>query len=179
MTPKHANGFTLIELMIAITIVGLLLCVALPAYSSAKAAAQTQTLRDALLAALTESRSAAVMYENDTILCPSSDGEHCGDGFEWQHGFIAAIDLNNNDQIDASDKRIVYRAAIKDTRLLTSSGRRRIQFQPNGSNAGSNATFTFCDQRGPTRATSLVMNNRGDLREQKPSATAVAAACQI
>ncbi len=179
MTPKHTNGFTLIELMIAVTIVGILLTIALPAFSGAKAAAQTQTLRDALLAALTESRSAAVMYENDTILCPSSDGEHCDDGFEWQQGFIAAIDLNNNDEIDDGDKRIMYRAAIKDTRLLTSSGRRRIQFQPNGSNAGSNATFTFCDQRGPTRATSLVMNNRGDLREQKPSATAVAAACQI
>ncbi len=55
----------------------------------------------------------------------------------------------------------------------------RIQFQPNGSNAGSNATFTFCDRRGPRRALSLVMNNRGDMREQAASATAVAAACQL
>ena len=32
----QASGFTLIELMIAIAIVGILLCVALPAYSDAE-----------------------------------------------------------------------------------------------------------------------------------------------
>ncbi len=179
MTPRRNAGFTLIELMIAITIAGVLLGIALPAYSAAKAAAQTQTLRDALLGALLESRNAAVLYENDTILCPSSDGLYCAESFEWQHGFIAAIDLNNNERVDDADRRLLYRRETKDVRLLTSSGRKRIQFQPNGSNAGSNATFTFCDGRGPTRAISLVMNNRGDLREARPSASAVAAACAI
>jgi type IV fimbrial biogenesis protein FimT len=179
MTTRTHTGFTLIELMIALSILGVLLGIALPAFSSARSAARTQQLRDALIAALTESRSAAAFYENDTILCPSADGERCADSFEWQQGFIAAIDLNNNEVIDDADRRLLYQHDFQESRLLTSSGRRRIQFQPNGSNAGSNATFTFCDERGPTRATSLVMNNRGDLREQRPSATQVAAACQI
>ncbi len=179
MTHARSNGFTLIELMIAVVIVAILAGIALPAFASARAAAQTLSLRNALLGALTESRNAAAFYEHDTILCPSLDGESCADSFEWQHGFIAAIDLNNNERIDDADRRLLYRDEIKDVRLLTSSGRKRIQFQPNGSNAGSNATFTFCDARGPTRATALVMNNRGDLREDRPSATAIAAACRI
>ncbi len=179
MTHARCNGFTLIELMIAVVIVAILAGIALPAFASARAAAQTLSLRNALLGALTESRNAAAFYEHDTILCPSLDGESCADSFEWQHGFIAAIDLNNNERIDDADRRLLYRDEIKDVRLLTSSGRKRIQFQPNGSNAGSNATFTFCDARGPTRATALVMNNRGDLREDRPSATAIAAACRI
>ena len=179
MTHARSTGFTLIELMIAVALVAILAGIALPSYASARAAAQTLSLRNALLAALTESRNAAAFYEHDTILCPSLDGESCADSFEWQHGFIAAIDLNNNERIDDADRRLLYRDEIKDVRLLTSSGRKRIQFQPNGSNAGSNATFTFCDARGPTRATALVMNNRGDLREDRPSATAIAAACRI
>ena len=179
MTPHRCTGFTLIVLMIAVAIAGVLLGIALPAYSSAKAAAQTQTLRDALLGALLESRNAAALYERDTVLCPSRDGLTCADSFEWQHGFVAAIDLNGNDTVDDADRRLLFRGETRDVRLLTSGGRKRIQFQPNGTNAGSNATFTFCDRRGPTRATSLVMNNRGDLREARPSATAVAAACAL
>ncbi|HWT15382.1 MAG TPA: GspH/FimT family pseudopilin [Patescibacteria group bacterium] len=179
MTHARHTGFTLIELMIAIALVALLAGIALPSYASARAAAQTLTLRNALLGALTESRSAAAFYEHDTILCPSPDGETCSDSFEWQHGFIAAIDLNDNERIDETDRRLLYREKVEDVRLITSSGRKRIQFQPNGSNAGSNATFTFCDERGPTRATALVMNNRGDLREDRPSAIAIAAACRI
>ena len=179
MNLRHGHGFTLIELMIALLIVGLLLGLALPAYSGAIAAARTQSLRDALLGAITATRNAAAFYEVDAILCPSTDGESCADSFEWQHGFIAAVDVNNNETIDDDDRRLLYQERVDDVRLLTSIGRKRIQFQPNGSNAGSNATFTFCDRRGPTRALSLVMNNRGDLREQRASATAVAAACQI
>ena len=179
MTHARSTGFTLIELMIAVALVAILAGIALPSYASARAAAQTLSLRNALLAALTESRNAAAFYEHDTILCPSIDGLSCSNSFEWQHGFIAAIDLNNNERVDDADRRLLYQRETKDVRLLTSSGRKRIQFQPNGSNAGSNATFTFCDARGPTRATALVMNNRGDLREDRPSATAIAAACRI
>lgn len=179
MNRSKLEGFTLIELMIALAIVGILAGIALPAFTAARAAAQTQTLRDTLVAALTEARSAAAYYERDTILCPSHDGEACADTFEWQDGFIAAVDLDDNERIDETDRRLFHRGEVKDVRLITSSGRKRIQFQPNGSNAGSNATFTFCDQRGPMRAIALVMNNRGDLREDRPSATATAAACQI
>lgn len=179
MTAHRNTGFTLIELMIAVAIACVLLGIALPAYSAAKAATHTAILRNALVAALLDSRTAAVVHSRDTILCPSIDGLSCSNSFEWQHGFIAAIDLNNNERVDDADLRLLYQRETKDVRLLTSSGRKRIQFQPNGSNAGSNATFTFCDRRGPTRATSLVMNNRGDLREARPSASATAAACGI
>lgn len=179
MTHTRCTGFTLIELMIAIALIAILVGIALPTYASAKAAVRTQELRTALLGALNEARAAAVIHGTDTILCPSANGEHCDDGFEWQHGFIAAVDLNHNERIDDTDRRLLFLTGFKDVTLLTSSGRKRIQFQPSGSNAGSNATFTFCDERGPTHATALVMNNRGDLHNGQPSATAIAAACRI
>ncbi len=169
MTRNTDTGFTLIELMIAVAIVGILIGIALPSYASARAAAQSQQLKTALVNALNDARTAAVVHGTDTILCPSANGETCSGGFEWQIGFIAAIDTNNNERIDADDRRLLYRDEVRDVRMLTSSGRKQIQFQPSGSNSGSNATFTLCDARGPTRATALVMNNRGDLREDQPS----------
>jgi type IV fimbrial biogenesis protein FimT len=179
MTHARTQGFTLIELMVALAIVAILLGVALPSYASARAAAQSQHLKTALFNALNEARTAAVLHGNDTILCPSANGRTCSGGIEWQVGFVAAIDSNHNERIDAGDRHLLYREEVPDVRMVTSLGRKQIQFQPSGSNSGSNATFTVCDARGPARATALVMNNRGDLREDRPSATAVAAACRI
>ena len=71
MTHTRCTGFTLIELMIAITLIAILVGIALPTYASAKAAVRTQELRTALLSALNEARAAAVIHGTDTILCPS------------------------------------------------------------------------------------------------------------
>jgi type IV fimbrial biogenesis protein FimT len=60
--------------------------------------------------------------------------------------------------------------------LRTTAGRTRLVFQPDGSAAGSNVTFTLCDGRGPQRAVALVMNNAGALRAV-PAAAAQAQAC--
>ena len=51
-------------------------------------------------------------------------------------------------------------------------------FQPNGGNAGSNATFTLCDGRGAARAATLVLANDGRLRGGTPTALA-AQACLV
>jgi type IV fimbrial biogenesis protein FimT len=176
---KHPNGFTLIDLVLAMLVAAILVGMTLSSYASARAAARTEALRQALLGAILDARSAAVVHGRDTLLCPSADGEDCTGGFEWQHGFIAAVDSNNNERVDSADVHLFHTPGFDDVRLLTSSGRTQIQFQPSGSNSGSNATFTFCDSRGPKKAKSLLMNNRGEMREEKPTAVATAAACRI
>ena len=59
MTQARRRGFRMIELMIAVALVGMLDGMALPYYASARAAAQTLSLRNALLAGLKESSNAA------------------------------------------------------------------------------------------------------------------------
>ena len=45
-------------------------------------------------------------------------------------------------------------------------------FQPNGSNAGSNITWTLCDGRGAAAAVTIVVANNGRLRTGTPTAAA-------
>jgi type IV fimbrial biogenesis protein FimT len=70
------------------------------------------------------------------------------------------------------------RALSGKVHLRTTAGRKRLVFQPNGGNAGSNVTFTLCDGRGAGKATSLVLANDGRLRAGKPTETAAQACVQ-
>lgn len=176
--PHRNNGFTLIELLIAIAILAILMALVIPSLAAAKAATATHTLRQALIAGLVDVRSRAAASEQVVLFCPSFDQVHCAATEEWQRGFLAAIDHNNNGEVDADDTLILSRGMFdRDTRAVTTSGRRKLKFYPNGGNAGSNATFTFCDRRGPTKAVSIAMSNAGNYREVPITSANLARAC--
>ena len=172
------RGFTLVELLIAVAVVAILLNVAISGLGSVIQASRAWHARAALLAVLTTARTRAAYDEVDVGLCPSASGERCDDGFRWEGGWVAYADINGSDRLDAGDVVLTRQLALgAGVRVATSTGRRHLEFQPNGSNAGSNATFTICDRRGPAKATAIAMGNRGTYREVKPSPANVAVAC--
>jgi len=83
------NGFTLIELVIVIAIVGTVALFASSAASAAINASRTSNSVSSLFAALTRARSAAATAGVDVVLCPSSDGVACSSGYHWEAGWIA------------------------------------------------------------------------------------------
>lgn len=176
---RSSAGFTLIELMIALAVAGLLLGVALPTFSGALDAARAGDARAALLTSLVQASSRAALTGTRAVLCPTRDGQSCdGERYDWSGGWIVFLDLDADRERAGNERLIAHQPALAEgIRLLTSSGRSRIVFQGNGGNAGSNATFTLCDRRGPAKAQALVMNNQGRLREGEPKAEVVAVAC--
>jgi len=172
------RGFTLVELLIALAVVAILLNVAISGFGSVIQASRAYHARAALLAVLTQARTRAAYDEVDVGLCPSASGERCENGFRWEGGWVAFADMNGSDRLDAGDVVLSRQLALgAGVRIATSSGRRHLEFQPNGTNAGSNATLTICDRRGPAKATAIAMGNAGTYREVKPSAAAIAVAC--
>ena len=171
-------GWTLIELMIALAILGILAGFAVSSVSSFMQAARSSAAHTDLLASLTRARGAATTHERDVRVCPSADGATCADSYHWESGWIVYVDANNNNRKDASDPIIGSYPKLGDgVRLITSTGRRTIEFQPSGGNGGSNATFTICDRRGASKAKAFAMSNTGGLRAVSPSASALADAC--
>ena len=176
--PRPATGWTLIELLIAVAILGILGGIAVSSLSSFMQAARSSAAHTELLATLTKARGAATVHERDVRVCPSADGSTCADSYHWEQGWIVYVDANNNNRKDSADVIIGgYPKLGEGVRVVTSTGRRTIEFQPSGGNGGSNATFTFCDRRGPSKAQAFAMSNAGGLRSVPPSATAVTEAC--
>ncbi|HEY0660341.1 MAG TPA: GspH/FimT family pseudopilin [Lysobacter sp.] len=173
---SKVNGFTLIEAMVAMTVVAILLAIAVPAWSHALAAANAGAARAELAATLLDAVRHSANAGSEVIVCPVAISGQCSGQVTWDGGWMAYADSNGNRLRDAGEMQLRRTDALKEgVHLRSTVGRTRLIFQPNGGNVGSNVTFTLCDARGPAHATSLVLANDGNLRQEKPAAAAASA----
>lgn len=172
------HGFTLIEILIAVLITALLAGIAVPAWSNASESAHASAAEAALLQSLVRSIDRAAVSGTEVVLCPG-DPAGCRGSIDWSKGWVAWADLDGDRTRDPGEPLLETQPALGGSvHLRSTSGRRRLVFQPNGGNAGSNVTFTLCDGRGPAKARSLVLANDGRLHASQPSPSAAAACMQ-
>jgi type IV fimbrial biogenesis protein FimT len=100
----------------------------------------------------------------------------CADTIDWSGGWLVYADLDGDRAHDPYETTVGRQRRLSGgVRVRSTSGRRQLIFQPSGGNAGSNVTFTLCDSRGWSAATTLVLSNGGNLRQGKPTAAAAQA----
>jgi type IV fimbrial biogenesis protein FimT len=87
-------GFSLIELMIALAIFGLLLGLGVPSYRDWIASRQLANHAEYLAETLNQARSEAVKRSQRVNLCKSVDGKQCADTGTWSAGWIMFADDN-------------------------------------------------------------------------------------
>ena len=174
---KYVRGITLIELVFTITIGSILCAVSLPALGGLMQGGQSRSAHNALVAALNLARSTAASRQGDVSICPSRDGATCDDAIWWQHGWIVFADANR-DGVRSADEGIIHVGQPHDGMAIASTaGRRHVIYRGDGTSAGSNLTFTFCDRRGPASADTVVISNAGRIRSGKATSSQAAAAC--
>ena len=176
-SPKAQSGISVIEMMFALAIAAILFGFATSSVSAALDAARTSSGLTGLLTTLSTARSVAANTEKDVILCPSSDGITCARGDHWEDGWIAFQVLHTGSERQTDDPIVLRQGPLSKVHLVSTKGRTRIRFQPYGSSAGSNVTFTFCDGRGARAASSYAMSNPGNLRAVALDPANVAEAC--
>ena len=175
---KRQEGFTLIELATTVAIVAAIAVFATRGASAAINASRTSNSVASLYASLTRARSLAALGTADIVLCPSTNGTSCTGGYHWENGWIVFPALHSGSDRTADEPVLLHQQALPPkVHLITSAGRTRLRFQPSGSNAGSNVTFTVCDGRGARAASAYAMANNGSLRAKAVEPTSVAQAC--
>ena len=175
---NHTRGWTLIELLIVLALASLLFGLAVPAVSGGIEAARASDARAQLEISLASASNHAAITGVRGVLCPSSNGQECDDTPDWSAGWLVFLDSNANRELEGGERVLKVQPALHGrVHLRSTAGRTRIVFQGNGGNAGSNATFTLCDGRGPGKAQALVMANAGTLRDGAPTAANLAATC--
>lgn len=175
---RRNAGFTLIEAAIAMSVVGILAGIAVPALKDAGEAARSGAAKGELLASWLGGVSHAANAGSEVVLCPG-DATGCRNSVDWSHGWIAFADIDGNRSRGPNETLLKLTEPLGgNVHLRSTVGRTRMVFQPNGGNAGSNITWTLCDGRGAGQASTVVVANDGRLRTGTPTAAA-AAACML
>lgn len=159
------QGFTLIELLVCTTILSILMSIATYSYNGIRSYWAVEETRTALYTGFFTAKNQAFISGKSTVICPSSDGVNCLSSPVWQHGWIIFLDNNKNREMDSSDISIFRQSALSDGIILKSNqGRPRLVFQANGSNGGTNATFTLCNNNDSSRAKNIIISNTARIR---------------
>lgn len=159
------TGYTLIELLVALAILGIIFAIAIPSYGSAMARAHMGAAESAIFTSINNAANFSFIGGTRAVLCPSADGLSCQNSFDWSDGWLAFEDNNANRERDADDRKLgSFNEIPPELHILTSQGRTRIAFQSGGGNFGSNAHFKLCDERSPQRSRSLFLSNTGRMR---------------
>lgn len=99
------QGFTLIELMVALVVVSILLTVGLPSFSATVRQNCTITAANTVLSVLTAARSEALKRDRIVRTCKSVDGATCATGpaVGWERGYVMYVDLNNSESRNSGE----------------------------------------------------------------------------
>ena len=171
---RGQTGWTLIELMLVMTLIAVLVVVAVPSLGGAIARQRVLGAGNEFVGALHYARAAAVSAGARVIACPSNDGRHCAPATRWDGGWLVAVDRDRDDQPDAAP--LLRGGGDAALRIQSTRGRTRLVFQPSGGAPGSNVTFTLCQAGRIDTTRQWVMSNSGRLRNAVVNA-ASAAAC--
>lgn len=131
------RGFSLLELMVALTIATLLLALSVPAFTRQKAAAALRSASDQTLSALHLARRLALARGQSVTVCPSADGIRCGfGGTRWL--LFANGEAGVDSRIESGDQ--LLRSWQLSEGVQVSGTRGYAAFHPR---AGAATTVTF------------------------------------
>jgi type IV fimbrial biogenesis protein FimT len=161
---RKQKGLTLIELMVTVSIVGILLVFVAPGM-------QTMLIKNRITGEINElsgiiqfARNNAIDEQIETTVCPSEDFSVCTSN--WNHAKIVYVDLDGNGNRGATEELLVTTSPGSDINRLTGPAN-DIQFQPSGA-ANSVAALLLCHKNGENKyARQLNISLQGRVKMSK------------
>lgn len=175
---KTETGFTLIELMIAISISIVILTFAVPSFSSLIKNGRVTTFTNTLVTDVNFARQEAVTRGDKVILCrsanPTAAAPSCGgNANNWSSGWIVFVNKDANTTYDDGTD-VLLRATDEVgggvTIMTNVTSNANLVYNTDGTldMAGGTAIFAVCDNRGAGHGNQLQVSPTGRPRLISP-----------
>jgi len=171
VSTRPANsGFTLVELIVTITILGLLLVIAVPSFKSFTSTNAAKTAANDLVTAFNLARVEAISRGQNVSVCKSATKFSCATTGDWSQGWIVFTDADGDGTVDGGAGDTVLRVFDGPRVPTTMSGNikvsKRVTYASSGFFAGGfNGTITVTSS-GKTYE--VITSTIGRVRINKP-----------
>ncbi len=162
-------GFTLVELLTTVTILGIVLATGTPALRELHQRQRAIALTNSLVAHLHHARLHAITHRVPTVLCPTTDGLACSENSDWTGGW-AIFPQPEGTKPSQGSPAVLMEATTRGrgTTIISSGGRKQVRYLPDGRSSGSNTTISICVEGFQARQ--VIINNAGRVRISVPAA---------
>ena len=172
--PSASRGFSLLELLMTVTLAALVLTLGLPSFGNLVADKRLRAETDALFHAVHLARKASIVRRRVVSLCPSSDGRSCDGGADWSNGWILFADADRDEQVDEGEDILEVHAV--DERVQVDANRRIFTLRATELRA-TNGTLVICDRAGRAESRALVVSYTGRPRVARENTRGEPYAC--
>ncbi|MEQ8857697.1 MAG: GspH/FimT family protein [Pseudomonadales bacterium] len=166
------RGYTLVELLAALTVAAVVLALALPAFHGLATSWRGTAALNQLLGAIASARSLAISSGRVVTLCPGLSSGCLGRN-QWHRGFVLFIDEDADGRLDPADRVVTALPELAPgERIYWRSFRNRsyLQFHPRGFTRWQNGSFLYCPPGSEASAARMaVINVQGRARPARDS----------
>ena len=145
--PRHSLGFTLIELMVTVSVLGVLMAIALPSFQPLIERWRVRQVESHLESSLQFARSEAIKRGGNVVMqkittntngCTAPSAQR-----EWDCGWFICADTNRNNSCAANEPVLLRYDSPNRTQISRTGGNNRIIFNRYGLVAGPYLGFNL------------------------------------
>lgn len=164
---EYNSGFTLVELMIVVAIVGILAAIGAPSFQDMLNQTRASSLANELAASLNLARSEAIKRGTQVSVCKSGNitaaSPTCSTTASWQNGWLIFVDTGTSGTFDGTDARLKVGQPSNSSAVITadSTFANYVSYLPSGMSKGSGLPNGSLDICVGGVARSIIINTTG------------------
>jgi len=175
----YQQGFTLLELLITLSILSILMFVAIPGLNQWVADGKVAETSHRLRAALALAREEAIRRGYRVTLCVSTDAQQCAGGarngwYDWPQ--VLLFKDENQDRLLAGNKDELIRSLslLRGGQVIWNRGQSTVYEADGSLLGGSNGSFYIFDPQAVAEGSKLVLQMSGRARQATLSSSEIA-----